>query len=150
MIEVRPIEDGDMDFVRANLCEEVAKVCPDMPTPEHSYTVVFNGEIIAVGGLIIFWPGVGELWMIRTPKSKEAFGYMLANAIRSKVNELIAEHRLWRCEAQARAQLPDAIRLIKALGFTQVCVREMYLSDGTDMILYARINKEYAPVGESP
>ncbi len=141
MLKIRPYEDGDMEYIRLNPFQEEVKNYPDLPIPANSYTGVFDGEIVAVGGVHILLPGVGEAWIILTKQSRKQgiFGIIACRAIKRKLDELIDELKLRRCEAQARADFPTAIKFIEALGFSDPYVRKCYNLDGSDMILYARL-----------
>ena len=142
-IEVRPIQPGDMEYVRANPYQESVRDYPDLQAPADSFTCVFDGEIVAVGGLNIFWSGVGEAWIILTKSARKegVFGIIAFHAIRRKLEELIADNNIRRCEAQARADFDKANKFINALGFKFECVRRRYCPDGSDMNLYSQVKQ---------
>lgn len=144
MLKIRPIQDGDMEYVRANPFEEAIKVYPNLlPSPD-SCTTLFDGDIVAVGGVIDFWPGVGEVWLMLTKQAKkhDIFGLIALTAIEKKMNELIAAHKLRRAEAQARVDFPEAIKMIKAFGFEYEGTRREYTPDGVDMNFYSKLVKK--------
>lgn len=143
MLEIRPVQDGDMAYVRANPFQEAVKNYPELPIPANTYTGVLDGEIVAVGGIKMFFPGVGEVWLIMTKYSRKdgIFGRMAYRALKKKLDELIEDLKLRRCEAQARADFPIAIRFIEALGFKFNCERENWFPDGTSALLYCKVVK---------
>lgn len=145
MMEIRPYEEGDMEYVRQNPFQEEVKNYPDLPVPANTYTCVFDGDIVAVGGIKLFFEGVGEAWIIFTkPSRKEGiFGIIACRAIKRELDKLIAKLKLRRCEAQARADFPKAIKFVKALGFGDPYVRKYYCPDGSDMILYSQVFDEH-------
>lgn len=141
MLETRPIQDGDMEFVRQNPFQEAVKEYPEFPIPEHTYTCVFDGEIVAVGGLKVYFEGVVEAWIIMTKQSKKdgIFGLIACRAIEKKLNELMEELNVRRCEANVREDFPVAVRFIKALGFTFDGERKRFFPCGTSAMLYSKV-----------
>ncbi len=145
MLEVRPIRDGDFEYVKANPFQECVRDYPDLVIPANSYTCIYDGEIVAVGGINLFLPGVGEAWIVMTKQSKKdgIFGVIACRAIKKKLDELIIALRLRRCEVQARADFPIAIRFIEALGFTDPYERRNYFPGGISGLLYSKVCDEY-------
>lgn len=142
MLEMIPIRDGDLEFVRANPFEEQVKLYPKMkPSPISSFTCMFDNEIVAVGGIIDYWQGVGEAWLIMTKQAKkhDIFGLVALTVIEKKMNELIAEHKLRRVQAEVRADFLPGIKMIEALGFGYEGTKRKYTPDGCDMRIYARL-----------
>ncbi len=143
MLEIRPIQDGDMAYIRENPFEEVVKVYPELhPTPETSFTCVFDDEIVAVGGLRLFpWPGGGEVWLMLTKQSRKhnIFGLIALDAIQNKMNSLIKENKLWRAQAGVRDDFPEAIKMIEAFGFTHEGTQRQYTPDRCDMRMYGKL-----------
>jgi len=144
MIEIRSIQDGDMEFVRANAFESAVKRYPELTAPADSFTCLFEGEIVAIGGVADLWQGVGEAWLMMTEQAKKhgIYGLIAFNTIERKMNELIVKHKHWRTEANVRADFPEAIKFIEAVGFEREGVRRKYTPDKCDMILYSRITDE--------
>lgn len=141
MLKIRPIQTGDLEFVRANPYQESVKDLPDVPMPLNAFAFEFNGKIVGIGGVRIFYKGVGESWLILTKHATKdsLFGFRMFYKIREQLNAVIAEHGLWRVEAQVRADSLEGIRLIENLGFTFDCTRVQFCPDGSDMLLYSRV-----------
>lgn len=54
MLEVRSLTQEDFNFVKANPFEEAIKNYPTFTAPDDNcYTIVFDGEVVAVGGVVI-------------------------------------------------------------------------------------------------
>ena len=141
MLEIRPIQDGDMKYVRANPFEDAVKIYPDLPAPDSSFTCIFEGEIVAVGGVIVFWEGVGEVWLIMTKQARKKgiFGLIALSTIKKKVDNLIIENNLWRAQADVRADFPEAIKMVEAFGFEYEGTKRKYTPDGCNMKMYAKL-----------
>ena len=67
---IRDLQDGDIEYVRENPLEVAVKNYPNMiPTPP-AFTAIFDDKIVGVGGMIILWEGVGEMWLMLTADCK--------------------------------------------------------------------------------
>ena len=144
-LETRPYEDGDMEYVRANPFQEEVKNYPDLPIPEHTYTCVFDGEIVAVGGVKMLGEDSGEAWIIMTKQSRKdhIFGLIACRAITDKLDSLILELELKVCQARVKLNFAVAIRFIEALGFTIVREIKGYFPDGVSALLYSKVCNEH-------
>lgn len=140
MLELRPLQQGDIEEVRKNPLEEAVKRYPDLPTPDNNaFSGFWDGELIGVGGVIILWEGVGELWLILSKDFIGISDIATFMAIRKKINELIANNNLWRVQAIVRDDFPKAIKMIEALGFHSEGLLERYCPDKGDAIIYSRV-----------
>lgn len=146
MIKIRKLQDGDIEYVRINPLEEAVKNYPEFsPDPKNSYTVILDDKIVGVGGIMILWEGVGELWLILTKDSKREgiYGLMAFDAIRKKIDEIIEECNIYRAQAPVRVDFHKAIKMMEALNFENETPNGMknYCPDGCDVYMYARIKK---------
>ena len=140
-MEIRPYQDGDMAFVRQNPFQDAVKDYPELPIPEHTYTCVFEGEIVAVGGIKMYFEGVGEAWIIMTKQSKKdgIFGLIACRAIEDGLNSLMAELGIRRCEANVRKDFPVALRFIEALGFDFDGERKQWFPGNVSAMLFSKV-----------
>ncbi len=132
----------DLAFVRQNPFEDAVKGYPYMECPdENTYTVIYESQIVAVGGLYIRWEGVGLLWLMLTADCKKHsfHGVLALAAIKEKTEYLIKKNNLWRAEAIVRVGFDKAIKMIEFLGFRREATLEKYMPDKTDGFLYKRI-----------
>jgi len=113
-----------------------------IPTPP-AFTAIFDDKIVGVGGMIILWDGVGEMWLMLTADCKREgiFGIVAFQAIRNKVDELIKDHKMRRVQCTVRVDFPQARKMVVALGFKLEGLMREYCPDGCDVWLYARITK---------
>lgn len=143
MITIRNLEPGDLEYVRDNPLEGAVKNYPKMtPTPP-AFTAEFEGKIVGVGGMIILWEGVGEMWLMLTAECKREgiFGIMAFNIIKDTVDKLIREHKMRRVQCTVRVDFPKARKMVEALGFRQEGIMLEYCPDCCDVWLYARLSK---------
>lgn len=142
MIEIRQLQDGDIEYVKDNPLEDAVKSYPDMPIDYRtSYTALWDGKIVGVGGMSLMWTGVSEFWLILSKDSKldGAHGIVAFDAIRKKVDEIIEENNIIRAQATARLDFPKGIQLLEALGFEREGLLRCYCPDGGSVYRYARI-----------
>ena len=141
-MELRQATQEDLAFVRQNPFEEAVKGYPYMQCPdENTYTALFEGCIVAVGGLYVRWEGVGLLWLMLTADCKKhsLYGVIALDAIKEKMEYLIEKNNLWRAEAIVRVGFDRAIKMVEFLGFERESTLEKYMPDKTDAHLYKRI-----------
>lgn len=145
MIETREYQIGDMEFVRQNPFQDEVKNYPELIIPANTYTCIFDGETVAVGGINIFHEGMGEAWVILTKQSKKngIFGLIACRAIQNKLDQLIKQLRMRRVEANVRANFKVAIRFTEAIGFKFDCERKNFFPGGISSMLYSKVNDEY-------
>jgi len=141
MIKFRKATQEDLDYVRQNPYESAIKNYPYMQISEHVYTAIFRKQIVAVGGLVIHWPGMAEVWLILTDDCRKdgLYGIIALNAIKDKMEELIKDNKIIRAQATTRTDFPEAIKMIEFFGFKRECLSKKYYPDGSDAYRYARI-----------
>lgn len=146
MLEIRPIQPGDMEFVRSDPFEKQVKCYPEFVPPSDSVTVIFDNEIVAVGGIgtkedgLPYGDGVGEVWLMLTNHSRKhgIFGMIALNAIEKEMTRLIKSRNLHTGIATARADFPESIKMIEAFGFERKGIKKNYTPDGCDLIVYSK------------
>jgi hypothetical protein len=142
MIEIRQLQNGDIEYVRANPLEDAVKCYPNMPIdPRASYTTLWNDVIVGVGGAVMMWEGVWEFWLILTKDSKldGAHGIVAFETIRRKIDEIIEENNIVRAQAVVRLDFPRGIKMLEALGFQAEGYMKKYTPDGCDVYRYAKV-----------
>lgn len=137
----RKTTQEDLDYVRANPFEGAIKGYPYMEVPDNCWTAIFQDMIVGVGGLIIHWEGVAEVWLMLTADcEKDGFhGVIALAAIKDKMEELIRDNNIRRAQATVRTDFPQAVKMIEYFGFRCEGLMEQYCPDGGDAYRYARI-----------
>lgn len=131
-----------MAFVRQNPFEGAIKGYPYMECPDvNSYTVLYESQIVAVGGLQMRWEGTGILWLMLTADCKKNgfHGLFALEAIKEKMDELLAENGVWRAEAIVRTDFAQAIKMIEWFGFKRECLMRKCCPDKHSSYLYAKV-----------
>lgn len=142
MIEIRQLLQEDLKFVRENPLESAVKGYPAMSIDYRtSYTALWDGRIVGVGGASMMWTGVWEFWLILSKDTKldGVHGIVAFDAIKKKVDEIIKDNKIVRAQATARVDFPKAIKMLEALGFEREGLLRRYTPDGASVYRYARI-----------
>ena len=142
MIEIRKLQDGDIEYVKANPLEDAVKSYPNMQVdPKTSFTALWDGVIVGVGGAAMMWKGVYEFWLMLTKDSKldGAHGIVAFEAIRKKIDEIIEENNIVRAQAVVRLDFPRGIKMLEALGFQMEGYLKKYTPDFCDVYRYAKV-----------
>ena len=138
----RQATQEDFDYVSQNPFEGAVKDYPPVEVPdENCYTTIYEGAIVAVGGLVVLRKGLGVCWLILTAncKKKGFYGIVALSAIKDKTEELIQMNNIKRAQATVRTDFPQAIKMIEFLGFQREGLLRKYCPDGGDSYIYARL-----------
>lgn len=104
-----------------------------------SYSALFDGQIIACGGIVIPWPGVGMAWTIM---GVEALKHRLwiTRMTKRVLADVARSYDLHRIEAVVRADMPVNQEWMRLLGFSRENgMAQAYTSDKRDAIRYERV-----------
>lgn len=99
-----------------------------------AWSLLDGDEVIACGGIVILWPGVGEAWTVMGEKVKD-YPLAVAKALR----EGIERSGLRRIQATVRIDDGKARKLIGLCGFKPEGILEGFGPDGADFVSYARV-----------
>ena len=143
-MQFRETTQEDLDYVSQNPFEGAVKNYPYQEVPDsNTYTAIFEGLIVGVGGLVIHWEGVAEVWLMLTDNcKKDGFhGVIALTAIKDKMEELIKINNIRRAQATVRIDFPQAIKMIEFFGFKNETpnAMEQYCPDKGDAYRYSRI-----------
>lgn len=98
-------------------------------------TILVNGDVAFVGGVVQYWENRAEAWAIFRPGLREHF-----IALHKEVKSYFRSCPFLRIEATVECEFENGHRWIRALGFTLEAPRlKSYFPDGKDASLYALI-----------
>lgn len=105
-----------------------------------SFTAEIDGRILCCGGLVMPWPGLGQVWML-IGDDLGPYGFWVSKTVRRLLDELVALHQIHRLEAVALEESPRNQQWLEWLGFTseQHGRARAYLTDQRAIIRYERI-----------
>jgi RimJ/RimL family protein N-acetyltransferase len=141
-IEIRQATQEDLDFVRANSIDKAAKNYGDMQIAGWAKTVLIDGDIIGVGGVVVYWQGCGEGWF---QLSKQSLNHKIeiVRCIRNVIRQAFEELKLKHLQVTERPDFPQSIKMAESFGFKRVGLLRNYLPDGTDAFIYDMTGEDY-------
>ncbi len=118
----------------------------ELPNPDHvaklfstgpAFTGYAHDEMVAAGGIIIMWKGVGEAWTLTSPLVHE-YPIFFTRTIRDYLNAMIIKYKFERVQSVVQKDYEMANRWIKTLGFKPEGEMPKYRA-GKTFIRYAKI-----------
>ena len=135
--EIVPFQPTDLESFPELLSVLKAEGAPAITGP--AYTARKGDTILAIAGIVPKGGHTGEAWFqSKHPLNGDA--RWLVWAVRRMLNHLIVEHGFRRVQAIINPSNPNAIRFIRALGFT--CETPSHMEaywHGEARDLYARV-----------
>ena len=102
------------------------------------YTVWNNGIPVMCGGVDLYWPRVGEVWLLLSDWAIK-HPLILLRASTNGLNTLIKGFGIKRCQATIKANDKVAIRFCEAHKFKREGLMRSYGPDGSDYYMYGRV-----------
>ncbi len=106
-----------------------------------AYTGFKGYEAIAIGGVSILWPGVGEAFIFASELIKKNQCWFHKKIVR-QIIAIEEEHGLHRIQASVRVGNLQAQKWIERLGFKSEGEMKKFGPDKTDCIRYARVSND--------
>jgi hypothetical protein len=122
--------------VRPGVCLELARA--NLGRGPAYALMTREGETLAVGGLVLAWPGVAEAWLAPNPEAA-GHGLSLVRECRSWMEMLRKSLGLVRIQIHVRATDKEALRFARLLGFEREGYCRKFTPDGRDAVRLARI-----------
>ena len=107
-------------------------------TTGQAYTAFLDNQLFACGGLVNFWPGCGEVWLLPTAMALKN-PLVLYRTVKHWIAKFVYENKLIRLQAPVEMGKDINRRFIEHLGFHPEGVLEAYGLQGQDHIMYALI-----------
>lgn len=107
-------------------------------TKSYSFTGIYDGTIIGVGGVYPLWKGVGEAYIF-TSDFFDNKKYVISKYVKrvfTMIEQSIVD--IHRVQASVRKDYEKAHRLAKFLGFKEEGTMLQYSSDKSDYVRYAK------------
>ena len=115
----------------------------DYPDKAHSLSVVQDGVVVAVGGVVVLWPGVSEAWIALgdTQWGKKNAKNLLV-ACRDVIHRMAVASRSRRIHCTVKVSSHVSQRFVEALGFEREGMMRFYGVDGSDCYQYVLFPEE--------
>ena len=131
------VKENNLKLYGNNNLQELAK---ETEEDNMSITAVVEGEVVGCGGIRVLWDGVGEVWMMLSPKVND-YPAKAWEVIKSGFEKLIEENDFVRLQGWCRKGFVKAHTVFHHLGFKPEGVARKYTPDGCDCILYSLIRE---------
>lgn len=102
------------------------------------YTLTFNDEVLAVGGVHVMWFGVGEGWLLVSPKALQK-PVALARYTKKLLHVIMKKEAIRRIQASVHVDDERAFGFAEWLGFEYEGLMKKYGVEGDDYFRLARI-----------
>lgn len=139
MIKIYDAKQSDLEYVmQYPINPEVTKNFEGLTLDGWCKTGVCDGEILGVGGVVVFWPGVGEGYYClsgHVADHKIEAVLCIKQMIELSFKELV----LHRLQTTIRKDFKQAIKLVEHAGFILETPNGMakYTQEGIDSYLYS-------------
>ncbi len=132
--EARPIVEHQQMMGMVN-CDHTAETFAKFPSATLRSD---EGEIIACGGIVILWKGVGEAWGLTT-KLVEDYRILYYKTTKTMIEGFAKALKLHRVQATVPVGHEPAARFIIKLGFAREGLLKKFGPDGSDFIMFGRL-----------
>ncbi len=137
IIEMGTKEEG-IKYYGAGTLEELAQQTEEDGL---SMTGIVNDIIVGCGGIRKLWTGVGEVFLLLSPKTA-LYPIRTYECIKEGFERLIADNDFVRLQAWGRIGFTKAHTLFRHLGFRPEGIARKYTPDGCDCLLYAIVRDD--------
>ncbi len=104
-----------------------------------AWTVMVDDRIIACGGVVIIWKGVGAAWIVFS-ETMPTHGLWMTRMTKRVLEDAVRIYNLHRLETMVEASNERYRRWVKVLGFTpENGVARAYTTDKKDTTRFERI-----------
>lgn len=100
------------------------------------WTIRHNNRIVAMGGVMKYWPGVGEAWFVATEWTKDHKLYVLKTTKRI-LRSIFIEHKFNRIQTSVLKDWETANKFARWMGFREEGEMPWYGAEGQTHIRYA-------------
>lgn len=137
MITDRPLRQEDVDYVKKNCLEGAVDKYGELIAPsEYCRAVLWNGEIVGVGGVVTYWSGVGEVWVMLSKKVLQ-IPVTMVRCIKRIYKRYRDDTNFTRLQCIVSANFPQGQKLVESLGFKFEGRLRKYLPDKVDAYIYS-------------
>ena len=136
MMDIRPMNPEDLDYILANPLEPGVSSIKDITIDGPAFSAWNGSQLVGIGGVKQLWDGVGEAWVLFS-KNISSCKFGIYRATKAILNRHYTYHRI---QAVVRADFPLGWRMVERLGFKLEGLLEKYGPDGSDYYMYTKVN----------
>ncbi|MBE3144556.1 MAG: hypothetical protein IMZ61_11625 [Planctomycetes bacterium] len=101
-------------------------------------TMLLDTVVLAIGGVIQFWPGVGEAWMMVSPLGRKS-GLSLYRCMGDFLDKCFKEYGFHRIQASILYDHKEAHKCVMRLGFVPEGMMVHYGPNKENFVRYVRL-----------
>jgi hypothetical protein len=105
-----------------------------------AYTGVHNGKVVGIGGIMLFWRGVGEAWLVGS-KQISSIKMDFHKTIIRVIDTVSKGLNIVRLQGVIPVRHSRFIRWMEISGFEYESTMEKYGANGEDCVMMKRIMK---------
>ncbi|MBT9169345.1 MAG: hypothetical protein DDT19_02704 [Syntrophomonadaceae bacterium] len=110
--------------------------------PGASWSALLDGEPVAIGGIALLQPGIGQAWMVGTDKLPQV-GLMLTRFCRDVAHRMLTEDSgIHRIQAFSAGFHTEAHAWLRAVGLDSTQPLLKYGKGGEDFLLFYGLRKD--------
>ena len=120
--------------IQGMITQEAIEIYKNNP----SFTLLIDGKPVGLGGVIVLWQGVGEVWTYLTDEilKKPIFLHKQTKKI---LAEITTHLKLKRIQASVLFDFDKGCKWLEKLGFTRESVMPLYGANGETFVRYVRL-----------
>ena len=147
MINIRPYKEDDYLNIQRRHFDALTFM--NFPEPELiakkfakgiAYTIEVPEGLVASGGVIPLWKGVGEAWVV-TSELVETYPVLFAKTVWRKLHEIISSNGIERIQTTIHKNHIVSQRWVERMGFKNEGLMQKYLG-GEDYYRYALVKEK--------
>ena len=113
-------------------------VVNDMGVDGQSFTGIQDGVVIACGGVLPMWPGVGEGWVLASGEIHNN-KFATVRICRSILQKIMDDYGYWRIQGATLANWESGVKFARMLGFVNEGLMKRFGPGGEDYLRHARV-----------
>lgn len=111
-----------------------------MRLPGYKKVAVVDGVPVAIGGLAVWQPGVGQAWLVGTPNIGKA-GRQIAKHCKAEIARMFESGCIHRIQAFSSATHTQAHLWLNSIGLKQEALMPKYGKNGEDFIIFSIVKE---------
>ena len=141
MLNYRPFEKSDVIQIPLDYeLDGESRVAMVSHKDIVGYTLLWNDEVIAVGGVHMMWFGVGEGWLLVSPEAMKR-PIALARYTKRLLHDIMSETQVRRVQASVHVDDNRAYLFAEWLGFENEGIMRKFGVEGDDYTRLARVKE---------
>jgi len=136
---IKPYSSGDWARVKIRWGDGFAPAPDDMIMNGIAGTVYAGDSVIACGGVLPLYEGVGQVWSYVSDEAR-GHGRFIVRNVRNAIPVIMEEMNLHRVQATVQSHREEYIRFAKAIGLEWESTMKCAAPTGEDMEMFVKVD----------